>query len=206
MRIWTGWNFRKQQPMQSVTELPILSFPTAQRWHAWLARNYSSSSGVQLRIFKKGSGRKSVSYDGALDEALCYGWIDGQKNSYDENSWIQKFTPRGSKSIWSKRNKEHVARLIKEKRMKSAGLKQVEAAKVDGRWDGAYDSPKNMKIPGDFLKELRKDKKAHDFFKTLNRANLYSIGWRLQTAKRSETRERRMKEILAMLAQGKKFH
>ena len=121
--------------MRSVKELPILSFPTARTWHAWLDKNHSSSSGVQLRIFKKGSGQKSVSYDEALDEALCYGWIDGQKSSYDEASWIQKFTPRRSKSIWSKRNKEHVARLIEEKRMKPAGLKQVEAAKIDGRWD-----------------------------------------------------------------------
>jgi uncharacterized protein YdeI (YjbR/CyaY-like superfamily) len=192
--------------MQGVKEHPIVSFPTAQKWRAWLATNHASLSGAQLRIFKKGSGQKSVSYDEALDEALCFGWIDGQKKAYDEKSWIQKFMPRRSKSIWSKRNKEHIARLIKEKRMMPSGLREVEAAKKDGRWDAAYDSPKNMKIPPDFLRELKKDKSAYVFFKTLNKANLYAIAWRLQTAKKPETREKRMQTILAMLAQGKRFH
>ena len=192
--------------MQGVKDQLIISFATAQKWRAWLADNHASSSGVGLRIFKKDSGRKSVSYDEALDEALCLGWIDGQKSSYDEQSWIQKFTPRRPKSLWSKRNQEHVARLIRENRMKPAGLKQVEAAKTDGRWDGAYDSPKNMKVPADFLNELRKDRKSYAFFKTLNKANMYSIAWRLQTAKKPETRAKRMKAISCMLAQGRKFH
>jgi uncharacterized protein YdeI (YjbR/CyaY-like superfamily) len=192
--------------MQRVKEQLIISCATAQQWRAWLADNHASSSGIRLRISKKASGQKSVSYDEALDEALCFGWIDGQKSSYDEKSWIQKFSPRRPKSLWSKRNREHVARLIRENRMKPAGLKQVEAAKTDGRWDGAYDSPKNMIVPADFLKELRKDRKSHAFFKTLNKANMYSIAWRLQTAKKPETRTKRMKAILCMLAQGRKFH
>jgi uncharacterized protein YdeI (YjbR/CyaY-like superfamily) len=192
--------------MQRVKEQLIISCATAQQWRAWLADNHASSSGIRLRISKKASGQKSVSYDEALDEALCFGWIDGQKSSYDEKSWIQKFSPRRPKSLWSKRNREHVARLIRENRMKPAGLKQVESAKTDGRWDGAYDSPKNMIVPADFLKELRKDRKSHAFFKTLNKANMYSIAWRLQTAKKPETRTKWMKAILCMLAQGRKFH
>jgi uncharacterized protein YdeI (YjbR/CyaY-like superfamily) len=192
--------------MQSVEQQPIVSFATAQEWRAWLVKHHAQSNGIELRIFKKASGQQSVSYEEALDEALCFGWIDGQKKSYDEESWIQKFTPRRSKSIWSKRNQEHVARLTKEKRMMPSGLKEVEAAKKDGRWDSAYDSPKNMEIPSDFLRELKKDTSAYEFFQTLNKANLYAIAWRLQTAKKPETREKRMKTMLAMLAQGKKFH
>jgi len=184
----------------------FLSFSTPQKWCAWLAKNHATSDGTRVFIFKKISKQRSISYDEALDEALCFGWIDGQKQAHDKESWIQKFTPRRSKSIWSKRNKEHIARLIKENRMKAAGLKEVEAAKKDGRWDSAYDSPKDMKIPSDFLKELKKNKKAEAFFKTLNKANLYGIAWRLQTAKKSETREKRMKVLLEMLAKGEKLH
>ncbi|MFA5935457.1 MAG: YdeI/OmpD-associated family protein [Patescibacteria group bacterium] len=187
-------------------EQPVLSFATVKKWHMWLAKNHASSSGIQLRIFKKDSGQKTISYDEALDEALCFGWIDSQKRAYDEKSWIQKFTHRRAKSIWSKRNKEHVARLVKERRMQPAGLKEVESAKKDGRWDSAYDSPKNIKIPDDFLKEVKKDKRAYAFFQTLNKTNTYSIAWRLQTAKKPETRAKRMSEMLAMMAQGKKFH
>ena len=142
----------------------------------------------------------------ALDEALCFGWIDGQGKAYDDESWLLKFTPRSPRSVWSKRNRELVARLIREKRMQPAGLREVARAKKDGRWERAYDSPRNMEMPPDFLKELRKDKGAYAFFKTLNRANTYAIAWRLQTAKKPETREKRMKTLLATLAQGRKLH
>lgn len=192
--------------MQNIKEQPMLSFATAKKWRVWLTKNHASSSGIKLRVFKKSPSLKSVSYDEVLDEALCFGWIDGQKQAYDEKSWIQKFTPRRTKSIWSKRNKEHIARLVREHRMKPAGLKEVETAKKDGRWDGAYDSPKNMKIPDDFLNELKRDKRAYAFFQTLNKANTYAIAWRLQTAKKPETRKKRMSGILAMMAQNKKFH
>jgi uncharacterized protein YdeI (YjbR/CyaY-like superfamily) len=192
--------------MQSVKEQPVVSFEIAQKWRSWLSKNHGSSNGVNLLIFKKDSGRKSVSYGEALDAALCFGWIDGQKKAFDEKSWIQKFTPRRLKSVWSKRNKEHIARLIEEHRMKPAGLKVVEDAKADGRWDNAYDSPSKMNIPDDFLKELRKDKRAYTFFKTLNKANLYSIVWRLQTARKPQTHRNRMKAILTMLADGRRFH
>jgi uncharacterized protein YdeI (YjbR/CyaY-like superfamily) len=147
-----------------------------------------------------------VSYADALDEALCYGWIDGQKDRYDAESFLQKFTPRRLKSLWSKKNREHVARLTKEKRMTAAGQKEVEAAKKDGRWDSAYDSASAMAVPQDFLKELKKDKRAYAFFKTLNRANTYAIAWRLQTAKKPETRERRKAQLLALMREGKKLH
>lgn len=192
--------------MQNVKEKPIMSFDTEGQWREWLSKNCVSSNGIQLRIFKKNSGHKSISYDEALDEALCFGWIDSQKNKYDEISWIQKFTPRRKNSIWSKRNREHVARLIKAQRMTPAGLKEVEAAKNNGRWDSAYDSSKNMKIPLDFLRELKKNKKSYVFFQTLNKSNIYAISWRLATAKKTETREKRMRKILEMLAQEEKFH
>ena len=185
---------------------PVKPFASAVRWRAWLAKNGAKSNGIWLRIYKKDSGKKTVSYAEALDEALCYGWIDGQKNAYDAESFLQKFTPRRPKSIWSKRNREHVARLIKAKRMTAAGQKEVDAAKKDGRWDNAYDAASTMEIPKDFLQELRKNARAYAFFKTLNRANTYAIAWRLQTAKKPETRARRMQVLLTMMRQGKKLH
>lgn len=184
---------------------PVSPFTSPKKWETWLAKNHASSQGVWLQIYKKASEIKTVSYDQALDAALCYGWIDGQKHKYDEQSWLQKFTPRRPKSLWSQRNREHIARLIKEKRMKAAGLKQVELAKKDGRWDAAYASPSNATIPTDFLTALSKNKKAEMFFGTLSKTNLYSISWRLQTAKKPETRAKRMKAILEMLAKNEGF-
>jgi uncharacterized protein YdeI (YjbR/CyaY-like superfamily) len=186
--------------------LPIISFASPAEWDAWLTENHAKSNGVWLQIFKKDSGRQTISYAEALDEALCHGWIDGQRKSYDAASWLQRFTPRRPKSIWSKINTGHVARLHKSKKMKPAGLEAVAAAKSDGRWAAAYDSPGKVVIPKDFLNQLGKNKKAKAFFGTLNKINLYSITWRLQTARKPETRERRMKAILAMLARGEKFH
>jgi len=186
--------------------LPIISFESPSEWAEWLAANHTQQSGIWLRIFKKGSGVTSITYAEALDEALCYGWIDGQANKYDEHSWLQRFTPRRKKSIWSKVNTQHVERLIKAGKMKAAGLQEVEAAEQDGRWQQAYDSQKNFTIPEDFLRELEKDSKAKSFFETLNKTNLYSIAFRLQTAKKPETREKRMKAILEMLSKGEKFH
>ena len=186
--------------------LPIISFETPAQWAQWLAANHAESSGVWLRMFKKGTGIPSINYAEALDEALCYGWIDGQKNKYDDESWLQRFTPRRAKSIWSKINTGHVERLIKAGRMKAAGTKEIEAAKLDGRWQRAYDSHKNMTLPEDFLKELEQDPQAKAFFATLNKTNLYAIAFRLQTAKKPETREKRMKQILEMLSKGEKHH
>lgn len=190
----------------SNTDLQIISFKSSKEWASWLARNHSKSNGIWLRLYKKTAAEKTINHAEALDMALCYGWIDGQAKTYDEKSWLQKFTPRRAKSLWSKRNKEYIERLISEDRMKAAGLREVEQAKQDGRWEAAYDSPGKSTIPEDFLKALSKNKKAKAFFETLNKTNLYSISWRLQTAKKPETREKRMKEILAMLSRGEKFH
>jgi len=186
--------------------MDVVSCKSAKAWATWLRKNHARSDGVWLQFFKKNSGVVYISYAEALDEALCFGWIDGQARGFDEQSWLQRFGPRRSRSIWSKRNTEHVARLMSEGRMQPAGLLQVEAAKRDGRWQQAYDSPKNMVVPDDFLKALAKNKKAHAFFETLNRANTYAIAWRLQIAKKPETREKRMKLILAMMRRGEKFH
>ena len=187
-------------------DTPTKAFATAGAWEQWLAANHAQSDGIWLRIFNKESGEKTVTYAEALDEALCYGWIDGQKKKLDSDSWIQKFTPRRARSIWSKRNIEHIERLTNEKRMKAAGLKAFEEAKKDGRIAAAYDSPSNSSTPEDFLRLLEKDKKAKTFFDSLNKANKYAITWRLQTAKKQETREKRMKMILEMLARGEQFH
>jgi uncharacterized protein YdeI (YjbR/CyaY-like superfamily) len=187
-------------------DLEIISFGSPAEWEHWLGHNHATSKGIWLRFYKKGSGISSVYYAEALDVALCYGWIDGQLKKYDELSYIQRFTPRRPRSLWSKRNIEHIARLTNEGRMKPAGLQQAEAAKVDGRWEVAYDSQGQMAIPDDFLNELTKNKKALAFYETLNKANQYAIAWRLQTAKRPETREKRKQEILEMLAREEKFH
>lgn len=159
-----------------------------------------------MRIFKKASGKKTVTHAEALDVALCFGWIDGQRKGLDEESFLQKFTPRGRRSIWSKLNRKHVQRLVKEGRMREQGMAQVRAAKKDGRWQAAYDSPSNMKIPAEFLVALKRNRKAHQFFLGLNRTNLFSIGWRLQTAIKAETKLKRTKDIISMLEKGKKFH
>ncbi len=187
-------------------KVQTLSFGSAAGWQKWLAKHHGNSDGIWLRFFKKDSGVATVTHAEALDEALCYGWIDGQLQKLDAKSWLQKFTPRRLNSIWSKKNIEHTIRLCNAKKMKPAGLKQIEAAKADGRWAKAYDSPKAMQVPEDFLRELGKNKKAQKFFQTLNRANLYAIGWRLQTVKKPETREKRMKALLQMLTRGEKLH
>jgi len=184
----------------------ILFFRSAPEFRKWLAANHRQSDGIWLRIFKKGSGEASVTYAEALDEALCFGWIDGQKQPHDDASWRQRFTPRRPKSAWSKINTKHAERLTKAGRMRVAGRAQITAAKTDGRWTAAYDSPSKATFPADFLMALRKNKKAHAFFESLNKANRYAIAYRLQTAKKPETKLRRMKMILAMLARGEAFH
>jgi uncharacterized protein YdeI (YjbR/CyaY-like superfamily) len=192
--------------MMAGVELEIVAFSSPKMWERWLVKNHAAAPGVWLRFFKKDSGVATVTYAEALDGALCFGWIDGQVRKHDAQSWLQRFTPRRARSLWSKRNREHVARLTASGEMRAAGLKQVEAARADGRWDCAYDSPAKMTVPQDFLKALAKNKKALAFFKSLNKTNVYSIAWRLQTAKKPETRAKRMGTILDMLVRGKKFH
>ena len=196
----------KKSSVPIKSDLPIIPFELIREWESWLEQNHNTSIGIWIRFFKKASGITMIAYSQALDEALCFGWIDGLAKTYDEYSYIQKFTPRRSKSIWSKRSIEHISRLEKEGRMRAPGLKEAGAAKSDGRWEKAYDSPGSMTIPKDFLAELSKNKEAFAFYESLNRANKYAIGWRLQTAKKTETRKKRMNAILQMLAKGEKFH
>jgi uncharacterized protein YdeI (YjbR/CyaY-like superfamily) len=190
----------------SKDDLPVISFKRPEEWRDWLEQNYHSLTGIWVRFYKKGSGITSVNYQEALEEALCYGWIDGQAKPFDDKSWLQRYTPRRARSIWSKRNIEKIALLEASGRMRPSGLSAVESAKADGRWDKAYDSPGNMSVPDDFLDELSKDKKAFAFFETLNKTNKYAITWRIQTAKKAETREKRIRTILEMLSRGEKFH
>lgn len=196
---------QKSQCMPELNTLPIIAFKTAEAFETWLVQHHDNSNGLWIKIFKKNSGEETVTYAEALDIALCYGWIDGQKQSFDEQAWLQKFCPRREKSVWSKINIGHVERLIHEGRMRPAGLTAVEKAKADGRWEKAYDPASKMTIPEDFLQELSKNKKAEAFFKGLNKTNLFAIGFRLQTAKKPETRERRMKAIIEMLEKGEKL-
>jgi uncharacterized protein YdeI (YjbR/CyaY-like superfamily) len=187
-------------------EISTLPFSKQKTWADWLRKNHPKSSGVWLKLAKKNSGSPSVSYAEALEIALCYGWIDGQKKSYDESFWLQKFTPRGAKSIWSKINKAKAGELIKSGRMKPAGLKAVERAKQDGRWDAAYDSPSVSTVPPDFQARLNKSAKAKAFFATLNSANRYAILFRIQTAKKAETRARKIEQFIEMLERKEKLH
>jgi uncharacterized protein YdeI (YjbR/CyaY-like superfamily) len=184
----------------------ILCFRSPSEFRMWLSANHRQSDGIWLRIFKKGSGEPTVTYAEALDEALCHGWIDGQKQRHDDSSWRQRFTPRRPKSGWSKINTQHAERLIKAGRMKAAGQAQIDAAKKDGRWAAAYDSSRNATFPEDFLNAVRRNKKANAFFESLSKTNRYAIAYRLQTAKKPETKQRRMETILAMLARGETFH
>ncbi len=188
------------------SRLQIVTFKSPAAFRGWLAKNHAQSDGIWLRIYKKGASELSVTYAQALDQALCYGWIDGQKQKFDQTSWLQRFTPRRPRSGWSKINTQHAERLMKSGEMTPAGLKAIEAAKLDGRWKAAYDSPGNAAPPDDFLRELNKNRKAKAFFETLNKRNTYAIVYRLQTAKKPETRTKRIQQFVAMLARHEKLH
>jgi len=184
---------------------PVLTFVQKKAWAAWLAKNHDQSAGVWLRLAKKASGVKSVSYDEALDVALCYGWIDGQAKRADEQFWLQKFTPRSKRSLWSKRNRERVSALIAARAMRAAGLAEIERAKADGRWHAAYDSPRAATVPADLQAALTANRRAQRFFDTLNRQSRFAMLFRIQTAKKPETRARRITQFVAMLARGEKL-
>lgn len=192
--------------MELLKDLPVLLFTSREGWHAWLKDNHNQPWGIWLKHAKRSSGKKSVSYQEALEEALCYGWIDGQKQAYDSDYYLQKFTPRGPKSIWSKNNVAKVESLINIGKMQPAGLAAINAAKQDGRWDAAYDSPSANKVPEDFQAALDKNPKAKQFFATLNKANVYAFCWRVQTAKKPETRKARIEKFIDMLNRGEKLH
>jgi uncharacterized protein YdeI (YjbR/CyaY-like superfamily) len=192
--------------MKSVRNREVLFFRSAAEFRKWLAANHRQAEGIWLRITRKDSTERSVNYGEALDEALCFGWIDGQKQPHDDSSWLQGFSRRRPKSRWSKINTQHAERLVAKRRMKPAGQAEIDAAKKDGRWTAAYDSPSHATLPEDFLAAVRRDNRANAFFQSLSKANLYAIAYRLQTAKKPETRQKRMAIILAMLADGKAFH
>jgi len=191
--------------MAAAKELPILSFASAALFERWLAAHHQLA-GVWIKMAKKASGIASVTHDEALDVALCFGWIDGQRNGHDDSYFLQKFTPRRPKSLWSKRNTAKITKLTAAGRMRPSGLAEVAAAKRDGRWKAAYAGSKEMVFPKDFRKAVEKDKKARMFLSTLSKTNLYAIAWRLETAKTPETRQRRFAALLAMVGKGEKFH
>jgi uncharacterized protein YdeI (YjbR/CyaY-like superfamily) len=186
--------------------VPIMSFETQQDWEAWLKEYHADTKGIWLKIAKKEARTPSVSYAEALEAALCYGWIDGQKAAFDDNYWLQKFTPRTVKSIWSKVNCGKAEALITEGRMQPAGLRQVELAKSDGRWERAYESQSKITIPDDFQSELDKNPQAKDFFSTLDSANRYAFLFRIHAAKKPETRSAKIQKFVEMLNQQQKLH
>lgn len=190
--------------MAGKPQQPTLSFASAGAFEAWLAENHRSSDGIWLKFAKKASGIATVVYAEAVDLALCYGWIDGQVKTLDATWYLQRFTPRRARSKWSKINCKKVQMLIAAGRMQPAGLQQVEAAKADGRWEAAYDSPRTATVPDDFAAALKKNRKAADFFATLTGSYRYAILYRIQDARKPETRERRIQQYVEMLAAGKK--
>jgi uncharacterized protein YdeI (YjbR/CyaY-like superfamily) len=187
-------------------ELPVLPFASARAWEAWLEREHARAAGAWLKIAKKESGIASVAYAEALDVALCFGWIDGQRRAFDASWFLQRFTPRKRASRWSKINTEHAERLLAAGRMRPAGLEQVEAARADGRWDDAYHGQRTASVPPDLRAALDACPPAAAFFATLRGANRYAILYRVQDAKRPETRARRIARFVAMLERGETLH
>jgi uncharacterized protein YdeI (YjbR/CyaY-like superfamily) len=190
--------------MQS--DIPVKAFKSQKEWTVWLDKNHAKSSGIWLKVAKKDAASKSVTYAEALEVALCYGWIDGQKKGWDESAWLQKFSPRGPRSIWSKINRAKAKALIENGQMKPAGLAAIEQAKKNGQWDGAYDSQRTVAVPADFQAQLDKHPEAQAFFQTLDSANRYAILFRLQTAKKAETHARRIEQFIRMLENHEKIH
>ncbi|HEY7015135.1 MAG TPA: YdeI/OmpD-associated family protein [Streptosporangiaceae bacterium] len=187
-------------------ELPVLGFPDPVAWQSWLDEHHADAPGAWLKIAKKGSAATSVSYAQALEVALCYGWIDGQKGRLDDDYWLQRFTPRKRGSRWSKINADQAAGLIEAGRMQPAGQREVDAAQADGRWDAAYSGQRTMAVPDDLERELAANDEARAFFATLSSANRYAILYRIGDAKRPETRARRVAKYVAMLAAHETIH
>jgi uncharacterized protein YdeI (YjbR/CyaY-like superfamily) len=185
---------------------PVLPFATQRKFAAWLAKHHATASGIWIKIAKAASGIRSIKYAEAVEEALCWGWIDSQTKGIDENWYVQRFTPRGKRSPWSKINCAKATGLIAAGRMKSGGLAEVQRAKNDGRWDRAYDSPARATIPADLAAELTRNRRASHFFEQLDSINRYAILYRLQTATRPETRARRIDNFVKMLARKEKLH
>ena len=192
--------------MEIKAGLPVMEFASVAAWQTWLEANHRDASGLWLKIGKAGSGAVTVSYAEALDIALCFGWIDGQKGAFDDAYWLQKFTPRRERSRWSKVNRDKATALIEQGRMRPAGLAEVERARSDGRWDAAYDSSSTAAVPADLQRALDADPQAAAFFETINSQNRYSILYRIQDAKRAETRARRIEKFVTMLREGRTLY
>ena len=188
-------------------DLPPLVVTDAGAWRSWLAANHARSTGVWLLLSKQGTTHPtSLTYDEALEEALSYGWIDGQLRRADDNTYSRRFTPRGARSSWSKRNVSIIERLVSEGRMHPAGLAEVERARADGRWDTAYAGGRTIQVPADFAAALLAEPRAQATFEKLTRQNRYAVLYRIETAKRSDTRVRRINQFVAMLARGETIH
>jgi uncharacterized protein YdeI (YjbR/CyaY-like superfamily) len=187
-------------------QLPVLCFESVDAWDAWLAEHASASPGLWLKIPRRDSAAAGIGYSEALDVALCHGWIDGQKGSHDSSHWLQRFTPRKPGSRWSRINTERVAALTAAGRMRPSGLREVEQAQADGRWEQAYESQSRVTVPEDLARALAANPRARAFFATLDSANRYAILYRIGAAKRPETRARRVAAFVAMLSEHKKIH
>ncbi|HYL05469.1 MAG TPA: YdeI/OmpD-associated family protein [Thermoanaerobaculia bacterium] len=196
----------KTRAVSAKQDLPVLPFASRDALEAWLAEQHAASAGIWLKIAKKDSGIASVTYSEAVDAALCYGWIDGQKDRFDGDYFLQRFTPRRPRSKWSKINCERVAALVARGKMRPAGLREVERAKADGRWDAAYQGQRTAEVPDDLRRELEANERARAFFDALDSSNRYAILYRLHEAKKPETRARRLAKFVTMLAEGKKLH
>ena len=193
-------------PPVKVDPAKVKTFENAIAFYRWLSVHHHEQDEVWIRIYKVGSGLKSITPKEAIDVALCWGWIDAVRKRFDDKSYLQRYTRRGKRSIWSQINVDNVTRLIAEGRMTEHGLKEVKAAKADGRWDDAYDSPANAKVPEDLAAALRRSPRAQRFFETLDSRNRYAILYRLMTAKRPETRAKRIATFVEMLREGRKLH
>ncbi|MFL6605557.1 MAG: YdeI/OmpD-associated family protein [Steroidobacteraceae bacterium] len=191
---------------KSKPDTPARRFTNQRSWETWLRKHHNTSDGVWLVVAKRGAEHPTVSYAEALETALCFGWIDGQKKALDAQGWLQRFTPRRARSIWSKINRAKALALIKQGRMQAAGLREVKRAQTDGRWADAYDSPSTATVPQDLQAALDTHVKAKAFFETLDATNRYAVLWRVQTAKKPETRAKRIAQFVEMLACHEKLH
>jgi uncharacterized protein YdeI (YjbR/CyaY-like superfamily) len=187
-------------------DLPVIAFATTRAWSEWLEAHHASSRGLWLKIAKKGAGMASVKYAEALDVALAWGWIDGQKGALNDAWWRQRFTPRSAKSSWSKINRAKAEALIAAETMEAPGLAEVERAKRDGRWEHAYDGACSSSLPADLVAAFARNARARAFFETLDGANRYAILYRVQTAKKPQTRAERITRFVALCARHETIH
>jgi uncharacterized protein YdeI (YjbR/CyaY-like superfamily) len=191
---------------EQVPDLPVMEFASSKAWSTWLAKHHDSSAGVWLKVAKKGTGVTTITIPEALDVALCYGWIDGLRHKHDDVYFRQRYTPRRARSRWSQINRDKVEALIASGRMRAPGLRQIEAAQADGRWDAAYAGARAIEVPDDLTRALRGDAAARRAFEQLDSQNRYAVLYRIHDAKRADTRARRIAQFVDMLAEGRTIH